>query len=1170
MPLHMVIGRAGSGKSSFIMKEITQDLHQNPGGKPIILIVPEQASFQAETALIRSQSIKGSVRAQVLDFRRLSYRVMQETGGSALVPVGAEGKKMLLYKIIQRRKEELKIFSASGGQMGFAGHLNNLFAELKRYGAPERAIKEELEQAEQLPGAGAILRHKLHDIAVIYRDFEAEVSRFHMDEEDTLSKLADQIAESNYVKEADIWIDGFRKFTPQELAVIQQLIVHARSVTIALTLDRPYGEGEQPDELNLFYQSAAAYIKLKGIAAELGENVDTTVIAPERSPRYSSSALAHLESQFENRMPLSKAEFDGGIELYCAVNSRVEVEAMLREIQRIVREENVRYRDIAVLVRNTEAYENLIAPLFQDYEVPYFLDKRRDELHHPLAEFLRAAIDIVRHHWRYEDVFRAVKTDLLLPLDGSVSRYDMDLLENYVLASGISGSRWTNGKPWKAAPSLSLEDGESSAEQREKANHDEIQMLEKCRNVIVSPLFAFEKRMKKAKSAKEFCTAVFLLLQDAEIANKLDVLSSNALQAGKPEQAREHRGMWGAVLALMDQIVEMMGEEKMDAALFAGIMETGLSELKLGLIPASLDQVLVGSMDRSRTGDVSHVFILGALDGVLPQLQTDEGVLTETERTALTEYGVQLGPDLNRKMQDEQFLIYTAFTQPREKLWISYPLSDEDGKALHPSEMIRYMKRKFPGIQERMLLDEPAAGDSWEEHQSYLTHPNKTMAYLISQLREWRRGQTIPAPWWNVYNWYLNQSNERIRLERMLGSVFYENRTRSLSKETSRKLYGNKLKTSVSRMERFAMCPFSHFASHGLKLKERQVYRLKAPDIGQLFHAALSKMASRLKEQNRNWGLLTKEECVQEAEAAVDVLAPQLQGEILLSSARYGYIFRKLKNIVSRASIILGEQSRRGNFEPLALELDFGPDQPLPPLTFELASGVVMEIVGRIDRVDVAEGEHGEILLRVIDYKSSQTDLKLHEVFYGLSLQMLTYLDVLLTYAEEWIGTEAEPAGVLYFHVHNPLLPSANAMAQEQAEQELLKRFKMKGLLLADRDVVAKMDNTLDKGYSSILPVAVKADGGFYSSASVATKEQWGTLLTSVRDTIQEIGTRITEGEVGIEPFRMQQETACTFCPFKSVCQFDEGLPGNEYHLIRKPGKQQAWDLFEHEGGGEE
>ncbi|GJM79566.1 hypothetical protein HMSSN139_20620 [Paenibacillus sp. HMSSN-139] len=327
-------------------------------------------------------------------------------------------------------------------------------------------------------------------------------------------------------------------------------------------------------------------------------------------------------------------------------------------------------------------------------------------------------------------------------------------------------------------------------------------------------------------------------------------------------------------------------------------------------------------------------------------------------------------------------------------------------------------------------------------------------------------------------------------------------------------------------------------------------------------------MAITFKAQNRSWGSLTPEEAIQAANSAVDELAPKLQGEILLSSKRYGYISRKLKAIVGRASLILGEQARRGSFEPVGLELDFGPGRPLPPLTFELPNGCVMEIVGRIDRVDMAEGEHG-LLLRVIDYKSSQTDLKLHEVYYGLSLQMLTYLDVLLSSAEAWLGQPALPAGTLYFHVHNPLLQSTNGMSAEQAQQELLKRFKMKGLLLADRDVIAKMDGQLEKGYSEIIPVAIKADGGFYSSASVATPEQWDTLLGSVRQTIAEIGTRITEGDVQIAPYRLGMETACTFCPYKPVCRFEESLDGNSYHVLGKPGKNEIWQLLGQESGKE-
>lgn len=426
----------------------------------------------------------------------------------------------------------------------------------------------------------------------------------------------------------------------------------------------------------------------------------------------------------------------------------------------------------------------------------------------------------------------------------------------------------------------------------------------------------------------------------------------------------------------------------------------------------------------------------------------------------------------------------------------------------------------------------------------------------------------IPGMWWDVYNWYMNGGQEQRRpLERLLGSLFYRNSGAPLRRETSLRLYGGPtIRGSVSRMEKFVACSFSHFASYGLRLRERQLYKLQAPDIGQLFHAALSDMAKRLQEQGRGWGSMSAEECRREAVATVDKLSPLLQGEILMSTKRYGYISRKLKNIVGRASVILGEHARRGSFELAGLELDFGPGKELPPLRITLPNGCVMEVVGRIDRVDRADSEQG-VLLRVIDYKSSQKDLKLHEVYYGLSLQMLTYLDVLLTYSEQWLGKAALPAGTLYFHVHDPLLSSPNGLNPEQAAQELLKRFKMKGILTADREVVSLMDTTLDKGHSSIVPVALKSDGSFYSSASVATPEQWGHLLSAVRSNITEIGTRITEGDVAIQPYRIQQETACTFCSFRPVCQFDEAVEGNGYNNLGKPAKDAVWDLLSSKGG---
>lgn len=781
-----------------------------------------------------------------------------------------------------------------------------------------------------------------------------------------------------------------------------------------------------------------------------------------------------------------------------------------------------------------------------------------------MVEFVRSALDVVRRRWRFEDVFRCVKTELLLPLDGSITREDMDALENYVLACGIQGYRWTDGRSWKGIPSLSLEGGRQMDEEL-------LATMERCRASITGPLFAFEKRIQKSRSGLELCTAVYRLLDETDVARKLEKLSVGAMEKGQPEKAREHSQLWGAVLDLLDQIVEMMGNERLEFDVFTGVLETGLAELKMGLVPPALDQVLVGNMDRTRPTGVKYAFLLGFNEGVVPAQFKEDGILSEGERSVLENAGMELAPGASRKLLDERFLIYNALTTGSRKLWISYATADDEGKALLPSEVIRHLHRMFPSVHEHSLAALPPAGLLEEVrdsiHLGYIGHPEQSLRALIMQLRQWRQGTEIPELWWDVYNWFAADDIRSLELKRLLSSLFYRNVGTKLKRGTSLRLYGGStLRGSVSRMEKFVACSFSHFASYGLRLKERQLYKLQAPDIGQLFHAALSDMAVRLKEEGRGWGSLSPEECRREASETVERLSPMLQGEILMSSKRYGYISRKLKNIVGRASVILGEHARRGSFEPVGLELDFGPDKELPPLRITLPNGCVMEVVGRIDRVDMARGENG-ILLRVIDYKSSQKDLKLHEVYYGLSLQMLTYLDVLLTYSEQWLGQPALPAGTLYFHVHDPLLTSSNGMNKEQAEQELLKRFKMKGLLTADREVVSLMDTTLDKGYSSIVPVAVKADGSFYSSASVATPEQWGHLLSSVRGTISDIGTRITEGDVAIEPYRIGQETACTFCSFRPVCQFDEAVEGNGYNNLGKPGKDVIWDLLSRKGG---
>ncbi|NSL53044.1 helicase-exonuclease AddAB subunit AddB [Calidifontibacillus erzurumensis] len=1155
MSLRLIVGRSGSGKSHFILDEIKKKLINDPAGPPIIFLVPDQMTFQIEYQLINMPEVNGMIRAQVFSFTRLAWRVLQETEGFSRYHLNSVGLHMLLRKIIEHRKEELKVFTKVADQTGFISQMEKMIAEFKRYCLSpsflqEKQIElsrsgEDFSENIQTQAASKILADKLYDFYLIYQDYENHLLRHYVDSEDYLRLLAENICKSEELKNADIYVDGFHSFTPQELEVLTQLFKHCNSTMIALTVDPE--EFNNFHDLHLFRMTLNTYFKIQGIANENGIKIEQPIVMNEPKRFLTSPALQHLEKNYDRRPGL---KFDGeqlGVKVIAAVNRRAEVEQTAREILHLVQTKNYRWRDFAILLRDSRTYHDLLQTIFEDYQIPVFLDEKRSMLNHPLIEFIRSSLDVIHGGWRYEAIFRCIKTDLMFPFGSNIEQFreEMDQFENYVLAYGIQGKRWTENKRWEYRRIRGLESERSGKTDKEIEYEEKIN---KWRSLITDPLLSFEKNLKKAKTARDYCEALFYFLEGLDVPKKIDQLSIEAENQGNLLESRDHSQVWQAVMDLLDQMVELVGEEKLSFELFRKMILSGIESMHFATVPPALDQVVVGNMEHSRLSNTKCTFILGANDGVIPMKPTEEGVLTEEERESLAGTNFLLAPGTKEQLLDEQFLIYLALTNSSDLLYISYPMADDEGKSLMPSIIFNRLKDLFPNLQETLILNEPSE-EKTEDQLKYIVNPKKTMSYLSLQLQNCKRGYPVHHLWWDVYNWMVENEEWEVYGKRILSSLFYKNQPKFLSADISRKLYGEEIKASVSRMELFQACPYSQFLSYGLRLEERQIFRLEAPDIGQLFHAALKLITEMIQRNHLHWANLTKAQCEQFAYEAVEKLAPNLQKEILLSSNRYHYIKRKLQQVVGRASIILSEHAKISGFEPIGHELAFGSKGPLSPLRFQLKNGCTMEVVGRIDRVDKSEGENG-VYLRIIDYKSSKKGLNLSEVYFGLALQMLTYLDVVITNSKKWLGLEATPAGVLYFHVHNPMLHKTMVPTIEEIENEIFKQFKMKGLLVADHEAIRLMDQTLESGYSDVIPVALKKDGSFYSNSSVASKEDFNHLRSYVRGKIQDIGTAITNGVIDIEPYKLNDQTPCTYCSYKAICQFDRTLEENKFNII--------------------
>jgi ATP-dependent helicase/nuclease subunit B len=1156
MSLRLILGRAGSGKSTFIYQEISGLIAEDPQGPPLWLLVPEQATSQAERNLATAGPMAGLMRARVVSFQRLAYQLLHEVAGAALVQVGELGRHMIIRRVIEQHKPELSAFYRAASQPGFTHKLAQLISELKSCQvSPEDLLAVLHAEGYSL---SPTLQHKLHDLSLLYQQLAEQYGDTYLDSADCLNLLAENLPASQSVSGNAIWLDGFNGFTAQEYAVIERLLTVCPQVTVSLTLPPNLLAARLRDD-DVFYSPWSTAKELQRRALQLGVAVEPFLVPSAVSLRSQGQAdLQYLEANYFDRLQPPFAGTPTSLQVVAASNRRAEVEAAAAEIIRLCRDEGYRYRNISVTLRDFSNYDYLLTSVFTDFGIPHFLDTKRAVDDHPALELVRSAVETVLQNFLYEPVFRCLKTDLF-PL----SRDAVDQLENYVLASGIRGSkRWLDAQDW--LPRASTSEAADNLNPVVSAEHTK--QLNETRQVVKDHLGRLHHGLLAASTVRQYATAIYRFLSELKVDETLFAWAEQAAERGELEAAGLHTQVWSALVGLLDELVAGLDGEELPLSEFARVLDSGLETIELGLIPPELDQVVVTSLGRSRNPEVKAALVLGVSEGVLPARIPDDGLFTHYERQALAACQLELGPSPERRLFDEQYLVYSAITRPSQRLWLSYPLADEEGTTLLPSSLIKRVRELFPELP---LKEHPLTPESLADSAvlSYLCHPRPALRMLAAELREASLGRPVAAIWWDVYSHLLSSAAERPALLRLLAGMERQNREVDLARPLVHRLYGQTLRASVSRIERYNACPFAFFATYGLRLKERAIYQLAAPDLGTFFHDAMDRFVIELQRRNLNWGELSDNQYSELTRAIVDELSPGLQNHILDSSSRFRHIAKKLQRTVERSARILGRHASRGKFQPVAVELAFGPGGRIPGLSFTLSDGTRIELAGRIDRLDVAESESGQSYLRVIDYKSGSSHLTPLEVYYGLKMQLLTYLHVAKTCAADLLPTGATEAGALYFRVHDPLQTSAAPVALADAEQMGLEAYRMQGVLLDDVSAVSLMDNQTD-GRSLLIPVTFKSDGSIRPSDQVWSQQELSRMRQHLEYLFTVAGEQIMAGDISIAPYRLDKETACRFCSLSAVCQFDPLLPENGYRWLNKLSRAEVMQRLEQQQSG--
>lgn len=1137
MTLRFITGRTGSGKTTTIFNEISDKTTAHPLGDPLFYLVPDQMSFTAEWNLSKHRSQHGLMRSQVTTFKRLAWRVLQESGGITREEVNGIGYRMLIRSLLRDQQEEFLLFHRAATKKGFTDQMEVLLKELNRYNLTADSFGGSLDQLERVQ-APIPLKQKAKDLQTISEQLEKRLGTQFIDGEGHLRLLIEKIADSHLISKSEFYIDSFTAFTPIERAIIEQLIIHAKHVHIALPM---MNERDALDPHSLFHSPAKTLAQIKEIAIQHNVAIEENLHLDQQL-RLQPVGLRHVEAQFDQLRPKQQQD-NTGIAIVESTNPRVEVTYVASQIRELIQSQGYRYQDIAVVHRNADTYEQLLASTFTQLDIPYFSNQKRPMLDHPLIEVTRALFAIAQSNFSYEAVFRALKTGLFFPLTGSedVWRNRIHRLENFVLERGIRGERFSDDSRWKVKRIRGLDYFHTAQTDEELAIEHE---LKTTRDFILTPLKQAVGELKEATSAKQVAVSLYRFMESLEVPSKLSLWQQQAEVKLIHEEAVEHRQVWKEWIHVLDQFELMFRNQSLTLEDAASIIEEGLDQLNFSKIPPAIDQVIIGQADTARYLNIRAVFVLGVNDGLFPKRIDNEGLLTDEDRTFLQQAGLELAPTTKERLLEENYIMYKALTTASHQVIVSYSLAGLDGKPLLPSTYVKRIQQLFTTPLVELISQSDFEGDA----PSFINHPRLALSGLaLNKYERLDGGSPLPTYWQAVDSYFAGSPYWNYVVSLVERPLYKNPGLEKITRETAKVLYTDTLKGSVSRVESYYSCPYKHFASYGLELRERETYQLEAPAMGDLFHAALKWIADYTTEHNIQWKDLSAGQCRELAEKAVSYIIPLFVSQLLISTNRYLYISKKLTRIVASTLIALSKHNARSSFQPIALEVAFGLGEQLPALTIPLRKEGQMELRGRIDRVDAAK-INDRYYLRVIDYKSSKKGLDLNEVYHGLSLQLLTYLDVATQYADHWLDEPAEPGGVLYVHLHEPTHQTADIITPEDYEKLHLKSYKMDGLLTDERHVLEAMDDELN-GHSDIVPVHVKKDGSFGVTSKVLTPNELEKTTLFVRKRHRQAGGGILAGDTRVLPYQFKDRMPCQFCAYRSVCQFD---PQDARQPIRK------------------
>lgn len=1112
--LRFIKGRCGSGKTEWIRRKI-KELAQ-AGQDKLMLLVPEQYTFETERALLGLLGESLFPAVQVTSFTRLTDLVFRQTGGLAGRRLDDGGRAILMSLALDEVKDRLSLYRRQSGTIELVHLMLEAEKELKMCCVPPEGLSEAAGRLED-----GNLQRKMQETALILEAYEALVERSFVDPLDDLTRLTDTLAVHPFFRGYSVLVDAFNGFTGQENKVLECILTQAEELYITLCL------GES-DRETLFSPVQRTESTLKRMAKRHGAAI-AVPLRLEPGKRFHGDGLRALERGIYRTDKSVQQLQCPEVQLFQAATPYEEAEYIARTIRRLVMTEQYRYQDFEVIARTTETYQGILDPMLEKYEIPYFMDIPQMLDAKPLMNLVLSAFDLVVGGWSSDDMFRYLKTGLT-----GLGTEEISLLENYALLWTITGKKWR--EPFTSHP-----DGFSA--QYSDRDKQRLQQLEELRIRAVEPLARFGARIQNT-TGEQTARAVYRLLEEMKTAEHLKQLALKLEEDGKYGLAEEQLRLWDMLMEILDQTALVLGEHPIAPRRYAELLKLVINSRDIAFIPQGLDQVTVGTADRTRSAAPKIVFLAGAVEGEFPRSPVASGIFSDAERRLLIEMGLPLYDSLEQLAVEERYLAYLAAASPSDRLFLSWYSASVSGSAKSPSSLVRETVRILPNLT---VLDDNTLD---QRETVWARQPAFEQAARL-WLSNSRFSETLKQ-------YFIGQEAFSSKLDAVRRAAL-SRPIRFEDPRNARRLFGEHMQVSASQVEKYYLCRFQYFCRYGLRAKERRPATFDALEYGSLMHYLLEHALKSHTPQE--WEALSRDEVRQEIDALLEAYVQECLGGWQDKTSRFRFLFTRLASTAELLLLHIVKELGQSEFQPEDYELRIHQGEEIPALTIALPGGGTVEVEGKVDRVDVMR-RHGKSYVRVIDYKTGAKEFKLSDVLYGLNMQMLLYLAAIWQNGGEHYGSVV-PAGVLYMPASRPVINSERGDSEEKAEKEKEKKLRMNGLVLDDPEVIAGMEH---KAQGVFIPVALK-DGQPAKLDAVVSLAQMGRIVKHMETLVAKMAASLQRGDIAAVPASGEYE-ACTYCPYRPVCGHEEN--GTTRPVDKWDREQVMKELGEQTAGKEE